>query len=148
MKRILLVGAVLSIAVYAAVAQSATPPSATERKLLKDVAALKTQVKALKKSVTDAQTLAVGIGVIGACNTAITADALQGTWQVVDQLASATQAGKVYFGPQTPVNDAIGGVQICSTIGVPRSSAPPPTTAPFSSLLALYQTPLKRSMHP
>jgi hypothetical protein len=89
MKRILLVGAVLSIAVYAAVAQSATPPSATERKLLKDVAALKTQVKALKKSVTDAQTLAVGIGVIGACNTATCVG--QASWKGLLRPADARQ---------------------------------------------------------
>ena len=30
---------------------------------------------------------------------------LLGTWNVVDQIAAATQAGKVYFGPQAPVND-------------------------------------------
>jgi hypothetical protein len=146
MKRILLAGAILSIAVYTAVAQSATPPSATERKLLKDVAALKAQVKALKKSETDTRNLALGIGVIGACNTVITADGLQGTWQVVDQLAAATQAGKTYFGPQTPVNDRIGGEQICSAIGVNRLSTLPPNTSPFSALLAIYQSPLRAAM--
>jgi len=96
-------------------------------------------VKALKKSVSDAREIAVGIGIIGACNTAIAADGLQGTWQVIDQLSAATQAGKTYFGPQTPVDDSIGGVHICAEIGIPRSQALPPTTAPFSALLRLYQ---------
>jgi hypothetical protein len=144
MKRILLVGAILSIAVYAAVAQSATPPSATERQLVKDVAALKAQVKTLKKAVNDTRSIALGIGIIGACNTAISADGLQGTWQVIDQLAAATQAGKTYFGPQTPVSDTIGGTQVCSSIGVTRSAALPPSAKPFSALLAIYQTPMRR----
>ena len=94
----------------------------------------------MKKSVSDTRDIAIGVGIIGACNTAITADGLQGTWQVIDQLSTATQAGKTYFGPQTPVSDTIAGQHICSAIGVTRSQALPPTSAPFSALLALYQT--------
>ena len=78
MKRVLLFGVVLAVALYATVAWSATPPTPTEKKLLRDVATLKVQVKALKKSVKDAQDIALGGLVIGACNTAITADGLQG----------------------------------------------------------------------
>jgi hypothetical protein len=107
------------------------------------VATLKAQVKALKKSVKDAQDIALGGLVIGACNTAITADGLQGTWQVIDQFSTATQAGKTYFGPQTPVSDTIGGTAICGAIGVARSQTLPPTAAPFKALLALYQTAAK-----
>ena len=72
---------------------------------------------------------------------AITADGLQGTWQVIDQLSAATQGGKTYFGAQTPVSDAIAGQSICQLISVPRPHALPPTVAPFSALLALFQTP-------
>jgi hypothetical protein len=143
MKRVLLLGAVLAVALYATVAWSATPPTPTEKKLQRDVATLKAQVKALKKSVKDAQDIALGGLVIGACNTAITADGLQGTWQVIDQFSTATQAGKTYFGPQTPVSDTIGGTAICGAIGVARSQALPPTAAPFKALLALYQTAAK-----
>ena len=139
MKRVILLGAIVAVALYATVAWSATPPTPTEKKLQKDVATLKAQVKALKKSVSDARDIAIGIGIIGACNTAITADGLQGTWQVLDQLSAATQAGKTYFGPQAPVDDSISGVHICGEIGVTRIQALPPTTASFSALLRLYQ---------
>jgi hypothetical protein len=146
MKRVLLAGAVLALLLYATGAWSAAAPTPTEKKLQRDVATLKVEVKALqtnvkklKKSVTDAQEIAIGVGVIGACNTAITADGLQGTWQVIDQLSAATQAGKTYFGQQTPVDDTIAGTSICQAIGVPRSHALPPTVAPFSALLALFQ---------
>ena len=138
MKRLLLLGAVLAVALYATVAWSATPTTPTEKKLQKDVATLKAQVKALQKSASNTQALAIGVALIGACNTAITADGLQGTWQVIDQLAAASQAGKTYFGPQTPVNDTVG----CGLLGVTRSQALPPTAAPFSALLALYKGPL------
>ena len=104
-----------------------------------EVKALQTNVKKLKKSVTNAQDIAIGVGLIGACNTAITADGLQGTWQVIDQLSAATQNGKTYFGQQTPVDDTIAGQSICQAIRVNRSHTPPPTVAPFSALLALYQ---------
>jgi len=139
MKRVILLGAIVAVALYATVAWSATPPTPTEKKLQKDVATLKAQVKALKKSVSDARDIAIGIGIIGACNTAITADGLQGTWQVIDQLSAATQVGKTYFGPQAPVDDSISGVHICGEIGVTRIQALPPTTASFSALLRLYQ---------
>jgi hypothetical protein len=94
----------------------------------------------LKKSVTETRNIAIGIGIIGACNTAITADGLQGTWRVIDELAAATQSGKTYFGPQTPVNDTIGGQGICAAIGVARAQGIPPTAAQFSALLGLYQS--------
>jgi hypothetical protein len=58
---------------------------------------------------------------------------------VIDQLSAATQSGKTYFGPQTPVDDTIAGQPLCKLIGVTRSHTPPPTAAPFSALLALFQ---------
>ena len=140
MKRVLLLGAVVAVALYATVAWAATPPTPTEKKLQKDVATLKAQVKTLKTSVSDLRDIAVAIAVTGACNTAVTADALQGTWQEIDQLSAATQAGKTYFGPQTPVNDAVGTNHWCALAEINRSQALPPTVAQFSALLALYQT--------
>ena len=142
MKRVLLLGVVLAVALYATVAWAATPPTPTEKKLQKDVATLKAQMKTLKKSVSDLRDVALAVAITGACNTAITADGLQGTWQEIDQLSAATQAGKTYFGPQTPVNDAILNTNIhwCASANVNRSQALPPTVAQFSALLALYQT--------
>jgi len=140
MKRVLLLGAVVAVALYATVAWAATPPTPTEKKLQKDVATLKAQVKTLKKSVSDLRDVALAVAVTGACNTAITADGLQGTWQEIDQFSAATQAGKTYFGPQTPVNDAVGNNHWCALAEINRSQALPPTVAQFSALLALYQT--------
>ena len=139
MKPVLLLGAVAAVALYATVAWAATPPTPTEKKLRKDVATLKAQVKTLKISVSDFPQVAFALYVIDACNTAITADALQGTWQEIDQLSAATQAGKTYFGPQTPVNDAIGANNWCDLAEINRSQAVPPTVAQFSALLAVFQ---------
>jgi len=145
MRRALALGALIALGLYANGA-AAAPPTATEKKLQKDVATLKAQVKALrsdlkkvKTAAADAQDIALGVAIIGACNTAITADGLQGTWQVIDQLSAATQSGKTYFGPQRPVDDSIGGQPVCKLIGVTRAQALPPTSAPFSALLALFQ---------
>ena len=91
MKRVLLLGVVLAVALYATVAWAATPPTPTEKKLQKDVATLKAQMKTLKKSVSDLRDVALAVAITGACNTAITADGLQGTWQEIDQLSAATR---------------------------------------------------------
>jgi hypothetical protein len=102
---------------------------------------LKADVKALKKA--DAN-LELGIGaalLYSFCGLAITADDLQGTWQVADQLSAATQAGKTYFGAQTPVSDSLGTTSVCQALGVPRSQALPPSTAQITALLALLQRP-------
>ena len=58
MKRALVLCAAVAVAVYAASAWSASPPSAIEQKLQKDVATLKTQVKTLQKT-QKAQTAAL-----------------------------------------------------------------------------------------
>jgi hypothetical protein len=67
------------------------------------------------------------------CQTAVIADAFQGTWNVIDQISSATQAGKTYFGAQTPITD--GGA--CSNVKIARSAGIPPTVGVFSSLVSL-----------
>src|SRR5205085_5457315 len=74
------------------------------------------------------------------CEGALTADLVQGTWNVVDQLSSALQGGKVYFGPQTPIDDTVQGRPVCQALGIARSQAVPPTAAPFSALYALLRT--------
>src|SRR5438445_12227235 len=67
--------------------------------LQKRVTKLEKDVKALQKT---QKTLIGGVfaSYAGlACESAATADALQATWSVVDQIAQATQAGKTYFAP-------------------------------------------------
>jgi hypothetical protein len=144
---LVLIGIALVVAAYSAAAWSAAPPSPTEKALLKNVKVLQAQVKTLQSDVKKLKaqsnsTLVEADAAIllSACGIAVNADSLQGTWQVIDQLASATQAGKTYFGPQTPVVDSIGGQPICQTIGVSRSQSAPPTVAQHNALLALLRS--------
>jgi hypothetical protein len=69
------------------------------------------------------------------CLTAVTADAFTGTWNVVDQIAQATQAGKVYFGPQAAVADS----DACKELEIARLQTVPPSVSPFSALTALIK---------
>jgi hypothetical protein len=139
---VLLVG----LATFAAGAWSAGAPSPAEKKLQRDVKTLQGQVKTLqgdvkklKTGVSDSEDLALGIALVGICETVSTADALQGTWQVTDQLNVATKAGTTAFGPQVPVSDLIGGQSVCQSLGVPRTQTLPPSTASFTALLAIFQ---------
>ena len=147
MKRVLVLCAVVGVAVYATEAWSASPPSATEQRLSKDVATLKTQVKALQAADKKQNTAIHTAGLIGAvailfsvCSDEITADALQGTWQVVDQVSAALQAGKTYFGAQVPVTATFNGQDICAAGGLTRSQVLPPTVAGYQALLAQFHT--------
>ena len=67
------------------------------------------------------------------CENVVITDALQGTWNVVDQIAQATQAGKTYFGAQTPLADK----GACTAFKITRSQGVPPTALVFNSLVAL-----------
>jgi hypothetical protein len=140
---------IAAIATYTATAWSAAPPTPTEKKLLKDVRVLKSQVATLQK---DDKTLKANVNdliggislalVLNACTNAVTADALQGTWQIVDQLSVATQAGKTYFGPQTAVSDILSGLTTpaCQALRVVRSQALPPTSAQIDALLGVLRS--------
>lgn len=100
------------------------------------VAALEKKVAALQK---DEQQLKAARGsdlLLTACDMAITADAFQGTWQTIDQLSSATHAGKTYFGAQSPIDDTVAGQPACLRVGVTRSQEVPPNTAVFDALLS------------
>ena len=141
----------VAIATYSAAAWSAPSATPTEAKLLKSVATLKAQVAKLQKTDKAQNTAINTIGNLtvaslayGACETAITADAIQGTWQVVDQISAATQAGKTYFGAQTPVSDSVlSGLltaPACQAASVTRSQALPPTAQQFNALLGILKS--------
>jgi hypothetical protein len=119
---------------HALAARPLAAPDPRVATLQKKEAALEKRVKKLE---TDFKTLASGVGlslVYSTCIAAATADAFTGTWNVVDQLATATQAGKVYFGPQAAVSD----FQTCSALQIVRQQGVvPPTVAVFSALTAL-----------
>ncbi len=147
MKRIvalMLTAAALAVpATQANAAQSATPTLAQFKALQKQVKALQAQVKTLQKFVpcttkTCATLKALTSGTdalfaLSICQDAVIADELQGTWNVIDQISAATQAGKTYFGAQTPISDS----GACNSFSITRTNAIPPTTAIFSSLIKL-----------
>jgi hypothetical protein len=139
MKRAILACVLVAVAAFASGAwSSSTATTPTEKKLIKDVTTLQKQVKALqaaqKKEATNADAVAL-LAIVDLCGTVMTADALQGSWQIVDQLSAATQTGKTYFGPQTPLTLSLGGKDICQGLGVSRSQVVPPTVATYQALL-------------
>ena len=90
----------------------------------KKVTALQKQVKTLNTKVNAAGGLAQAAVFLDECSNAATADALQGTWNVIDQLSTATQAGKTYFGTQTSISDA----GACTNLKITRPAVIPPAS--------------------
>jgi hypothetical protein len=147
MKRIValtLAAAALAVpATQANAAQSATPTLAQFKALQKQVKTLQTQVKTLQKFVPcttktcatlkELTSGADALFALSICQNAVIADELQGTWNVIDQIAAVAQPGKVYFGPQTPISDS----GVCTSFAITRTNAIPPNTAMFSSLIKL-----------
>jgi len=128
MKRVLVIALIALVAL--AVAAPAPAAGPTLKSLARQITALQKQVKTLKKQVTEARAVAATALVYGACSTAVTADALQGTWTFLDQKHATG------FGPQTPVND----YQTCQPLRITRAPAQvPPNTSVFNSLLALFR---------
>src|SRR5437773_1540320 len=124
---------VLALAfVAAACAVPAANAAAPKGPTLAQFKALQAQLKKDEKRIKDLENLSGGILGVMLCQNAITADALQGTWQEIDALATSV-AKPTIFGPQTSIADA----GACTAFKIPRSSALPPTTSPFSALAAL-----------
>jgi hypothetical protein len=137
MKKALVLCAIVGAAVYAATAMSASGPTPIEKTLQKQVAALNKTVATLKKN-QSAEEAAIGVTLLATvCGDEISADALQGTWSVVDQIATAAgQAGR--FGPQTPITATVQGQDVCSILGITRSpvtSGAVPTVGAYQALL-------------
>ena len=126
--------------VVAALSVTATAPAATSpEKLAKQVAAMTKRVTALEKKVKTLETknrelegLAEAALVLTLCNISATADVIQGTWSVIDQIAQPT-VQKTFFGPQVAVNDPTNA---CAAIRITRTPVQA-NIAPFSALLAL-----------
>ena len=132
MKRIALVLAVAAaLAVPAAQANAAKAPKGPT---LAQFNALKKTVAKLQKDLTEARNIAIAGLQYDVCLTAVTADALQGTWQAMDAQFVALSRPAV-FGPQTPIND----LNVCQqALQVPRAHNLPPTIAQFSAMTALF----------
>jgi cell division protein FtsB len=109
--------------------------------LTRRVAVLERKVKTLQKQAAVTQSVVGALTFWSVCSAAVTADALQGTWLTIDQLSAATQAGRTYFGPQTPVDDTVAGAHACNVARVARPGQVrvPPTITPFISLLRVLR---------
>jgi hypothetical protein len=148
MKRIVvlaLTAAALSVPVAQAHAAAPSPTLAQFKAVQKQVKTLQAQVKALQKFVpasctaSTCFTLKQTTDLVDAtfalfiCHDAVIADEFQATWNVIDQIATVAQAGKVYFGPQTSISDK----GACAAFQITRPSVVPPNAAIFSSLVTL-----------
>jgi len=137
MKRIvLLVLAAATLAFPAAqanAASSTTPTLAQFKALQKQMKTAQAQLKKLQTETRDLNAFANRLIPLLACQNVVTTDALQGTWNVIDQISTATQGGKVYFGAQTPLADK----GACSQFTITRSQSVPATVSVFSSLVTL-----------
>ena len=106
-------------------------------KLEHELAAMQKSQTKLQKASEDLVTIAVLTAAGVACGAAVTADAFETTWGVVDQLAQATQ-GKVYFGPQAALNDQ----QSCGDLTIQRQVASaPPSLASLSKVIDFFYAP-------
>jgi len=114
-------------------AKPAGPTMAQFKALQKQVTTLQKSVKTLKSQVTDLNDFSTALVGVLVCENAVIADAFQGTWSVVDQISTATQSGKTYFGSQTALIDK----NACSSFKISRSQGVPPNASVFNSLIAL-----------
>jgi prophage DNA circulation protein len=114
-------------------AKSAGPTMAQFKALQKQVTTLQKSVKSLKTQVTNLDDFSSALVGVLVCENAVIADAFQGTWNVVDQIATATQGGKTYFGSQSALVDK----NACSAFKITRSQGVPPNAAVFNSLISL-----------
>lgn len=99
--------------------------------LEKRIAKLEARVKKVEKFNADTSLVEVGTLAAIACEAAITADIFQTTWSVVDQIAQTAQS-KVYFGPQTALDDQ----KSCTDLSLLRQApGTPPTLLPLSKVI-------------
>ena len=132
MRRMLVVGVALLAGLVLATSTSAATP--TERKLQRQVTALKKQVTRLQRDMRQLQNI-VGVALAyEVCSTALTADALQGTWSAINA-REASRGQPPVFPTESAVNDA----RACQTVRVTRApTANPPNLTPFKALLSLF----------
>jgi len=148
MKKLVMLMMLATVAAAVAAAVVARPANAAAGAGDPRIAVLQKQVKALQAQVKTLRTFAIDLrGQLAlnfegdTCLLAESADLVQGTWGVIDQVAQATQQ-KTYFGPQTPVTD----YQNCADLAQPAVPRPgvlvPPTIRPLGPLLQWLHEPL------
>ena len=129
MKRLVALAFVAAVCSVPA-ANAAAPKGPT----LAQFKALQKQLKKDETRISDLEGALNGAFAFILCQNAVTADALQGTWQQEDALATSLGKPAIY-GPQTPISD----LNACTAFRTPivRSHAVPPNTSVFSALAAL-----------
>ena len=134
MNRSLLAIAALTAALtFSGTATAAPSPSQQIKALAKRVTALEKKVKTLETDNRNLRSLAVGTLAFSICSTAVTADAIQGTWAAADTFAQQSTTPRTIFGPQTAVSDPTNA---CADLSITRTPVQA-NISPFSALLAL-----------
>jgi outer membrane murein-binding lipoprotein Lpp len=135
------IAALVAVTALAAPASAATPGerrlARQVKTLQRQVTTLNRQVRTLQRQMREVQSIAAGGIIFGACNAAATADALQGTWETIDQLAVAVGQPEKYP-PQTAITDPLNS---CQTLEIQRQPNPAqvPTTNVFAALLNIFR---------
>ena len=126
--------ALVAATTLAAPASAATP---TERRLARQVKTLQKQVKTLQRQMRTVQSVAAGALVYGACVTAATADAFQGTWETIDRVGAKLTPPFDQYGAQTALADPLNS---CQRLEIQRQpNVVPPTTDVFAALLNIFR---------
>jgi hypothetical protein len=96
------------------------------------VKTLQTQMKKAQKQVKDLETFTTGLLGIQICSSAVTADALQGTWAAIN----AREATTIF-----PVESAVNDLNACQDFKVTRTpTANPPNLTALKALLSIFQS--------
>jgi outer membrane murein-binding lipoprotein Lpp len=137
---LLTIAALVAATALAAPASAATPG---ERRLARQVKTLQRQittlnrqVRTLQRQMRETRSVAAGGIIFAACSSAATADALQGTWETIDQLAAGVGQPDRYP-PATAVADPLNS---CQGLEVQRqANTVPPRTDVFAALLNIFR---------
>jgi hypothetical protein len=134
------IAALVAVTALAAPASAATPGerrlARQVKTLQRQVTTLNRQVRTLQRQVREAGSIAAGGIIFTACNAAATADAFQGTWETIDQVAvGAGQPEK--YPAQTAIADPLNS---CRNLEIQRAAnVVPPTTNVFAALLNIFR---------
>jgi hypothetical protein len=134
------IAALVAATALAAPASAATPGerrlARQVKTLQRQVTTLNRQVRTLQRQMRETQSVAAGGIIFAACNAAATADAFQGTWETIDQLAAGVGQPDRYP-PPTAIADPLNS---CQGLEVQRqANAVPPSTNVFAALLNIFR---------
>lgn len=135
--------ALLAATILAAPVSAATPVQRQVKTLQRQVKALQGQVKILQRQLSlrsrsNLSVFAGGAYVYGACLTAATADAFQGTWEAIDRHAAHNGHGPDTWPGLAPIADPLNS---CQQFQIQRAANPAatPTTDVFAGLLNFFR---------